>query len=511
MTAIRPTRGAMKRPANARRKEDARFHAPDPIPRPRRRRRRPCHAGRDRAGRRARHRPRHDSAAGRTPRGQPDPARPDARRRARPAAAPPAPPGQGSRRASSRRADLVQRPPARRDPAPARGAARPARDHRRRRGPGGRRRRRRHPAARRDRRLRVGRRPACGRRRRRLPRQVPVHVLELAGRRRQRRPRCRAGGRAGPPRGDADGPLGRRQLARLRLMTGPTTPAPGPIATATAVLRVPGTAGRGAGHRDTLRGVNPAELRAAFPVLDRLAYLNAGTCGPVPRAAVEAARAELESAAEAGRWSPYFERLRDLQARHRAAYAARVGARPEDVALTTSTTDGVARVVAALGLRRGDEIVTSDEEHPGVYGPVVAARERLGVRVRPVALADVADAIGPDTALVACSHVGWVSGAVAPPALAEVVNVPVLLDGAQGAGAVPVDVGALRCAFYAAAGQKWLCGPIGTGLLYVAPEWRERLPPAGPGHVNLGDPHAGLDAVPHGDARAHDASALPPE
>jgi len=277
------------------------------------------------------------------------------------------------------------------------------------------------------------------------------------------------------------------------------------------VLRVPGTAGRGAGHRDTLRGVNPAELRAAFPVLDRLAYLNAGTCGPVPRAAVEAARAELESAAEAGRWTPYFERLRDLQARHRAAYAARVGARPEDVALTTSTTDGVARVVAALGLRRGDEIVTSDEEHPGVYGPVVAARERLGVRVRAVALADVADAIGPDTALVACSHVGWVSGAVAPPALAEVVNVPVLLDGAQGAGAVPVDVGALRCAFYAAAGQKWLCGPIGTGLLYVAPEWRERLPPAGPGHVNLGDPHAGLDAVPHGDARAHDASALPPE
>src|SRR5439155_1456624 len=101
--------------------------------------------------------------------------------------------------------------------------------------------------------------------------------------------------------------------------------------------------------------------RAAFPVLDRLAYLNAGTCGPVPRAAVEAARAELESAAEAGRWTPYFERLRDLQARHRAAYAARVGARPEDVALTTSTTDGVARVVAALGLRRGDEIVTSEE------------------------------------------------------------------------------------------------------------------------------------------------------
>jgi L-cysteine/cystine lyase len=257
--------------------------------------------------------------------------------------------------------------------------------------------------------------------------------------------------------------------------------------------------------------VSPAELRAAFPVLDRLAYLNAGTCGPVPRAAVEAARAELESAARDGRWTPHFTRARELQARHRAAYAARIGARPDDVALTTSTSDGIARVVVGLGLGRGDEIVTSDEEHPGVYGPLAAARERLGVRVRAVALADVADAIGPDTALVACAHVGWISGAVAPAQLAEVDNVPVLLDGAQGAGAMAVDVGALRCAFYAASGQKWLCGPIGTGLLYVAPAWRERLPPVAPSHVNLHDPDAGLDAAAFAGARAHDASALPAE
>ncbi|HEY3018676.1 MAG TPA: aminotransferase class V-fold PLP-dependent enzyme, partial [Solirubrobacteraceae bacterium] len=257
--------------------------------------------------------------------------------------------------------------------------------------------------------------------------------------------------------------------------------------------------------------MSPADLRAAFPVLGRLAYLNAGTCGPVPRAAVEAARSELESAAENGRWTPHFERARDLQARHRAAYAARIGARVEDVALTTSTSDGIARVLAGLGLGRGDEIVTSDEEHPGLYGPLAAARELLDVRVRAVPLADVADAIGPDTALVACSHVGWVSGAVAPAQLAEVDNVPVLLDGAQGAGATAVDVAALRCSFYAASGQKWLCGPIGTGLLYVAPDWRERLPPIGPGYVNLRDPAAGLDAVPLADARAHDASALPAE
>ena len=253
--------------------------------------------------------------------------------------------------------------------------------------------------------------------------------------------------------------------------------------------------------------VTAQELRSAFPLLDRVAYLNAGTCGPVPGAAVEAARGELEDVAELGRYGPHFERLAELRARQRAAYAERVGARPEDVALTTSTSDGVARVVAGLDLRRGDEIVTSDDEHPGLYGPLIAARERHHVRIRCVALEHVADAIGPDTRLVACSHVGWVSGALAPAALAE-TDVPVLLDGAQGAGAVPVDVEALGCDFYAAAGQKWLCGPIGTGLLYVAPAMRERLHPVALAYGNLEEPSRGLAATRFADARAHDTPAV---
>lgn len=85
---------------------------------------------------------------------------------------------------------------------------------------------------------------------------------------------------------------------------------------------------------------------------------------------------------------------------------------------------------------------------------------------------------------------------------------PVLLDGAQGAGAVPVDVASLGCAFYAAAGQKWLCGPVGTGFLWVAPKWRERLSVAAPTYLNLSVPSAGLEADPWPDARALDAPAL---
>ena len=256
----------------------------------------------------------------------------------------------------------------------------------------------------------------------------------------------------------------------------------------------------------------PASLRAAFPVLERYAYLNAGTCGPIARTAAEAATAELRSQAEEGRWTPTFERMLALQPRQRAAYAERLGATPDAVALTTSTSDGIVRVLAGLDLGPEDEVITSDEEHPGLLGPLAALHGRSGAHVRTVPFANVADAVGPATKLVACSHVSWVGGATAPAALAEVGReIPVLLDGAQGVGAVPIDLAALGCAFYAGSGQKWLCGPIGTGLLYVAPEWRDRLRPVGPTYLNLAEPAAGLDAVPHADARRHDASALAPD
>lgn len=257
----------------------------------------------------------------------------------------------------------------------------------------------------------------------------------------------------------------------------------------------------------TVAGEPLASLRAAFPVCARVAYLNAGTNGPVAAASADAARAELEYELDSGRAGmPYFERLRALMESLRAGYAARLNADSADVALTTSTTEGVGRALLALDLRAGDEVVTSDEEHPGLLGPLAALRAR-GVTVRAVPLADVADAVGPATSAVACSHVSWRSGAVAPDALAE-LDVPVLLDGAQGVGAVALDVQALGADFYAGPGQKWLCGPGGTGMLYVSPAMRERCAPPSPGYLSLDDPDLGLDAGPHPEARAYDTPAL---
>ncbi len=255
--------------------------------------------------------------------------------------------------------------------------------------------------------------------------------------------------------------------------------------------------------------MDAAELRAAFPVLAEHAYLNAGTFGPLPASAADAAAEVADVAMAKGRTSDYFMVSRDGYERLREAYAGVMGATADDIAVTTSTTEGVARVLVGLDLRAGDEVVTSTTEHPGLIGPLVAVRGR-GVDVKAVPLADILDAVTPKTKLVACSHVDWTSGATAPAELAQ-LDIPVLLDGAQGAGAVALDPQALGCAFYAAAGQKWLCGPSGTGFLYVAPQWREAVAPFAPGYRNLEDPAAGLDAVPKSTAAAHDTFTLSAE
>ena len=256
--------------------------------------------------------------------------------------------------------------------------------------------------------------------------------------------------------------------------------------------------------------MNIEALRDEFPVLERVAYLNAGTDGPLPAAAARAGAEELLGEARRGRAGEHFERRHELGDALREAYARALGCHAGEVALTTSTSEGLASVIDGLGLAEGDEILTSDEEHPGLLGTLGAARALHGVRLRMVALADVADAVGARTRLVACSHVSWMTGQLAPESLRE-LDVPVVLDGAQGVGAVPVDVRALGCDAYAGAGQKWMCGPDGVGMLYVAAAFRERLSVSRRGYGNLLDPMTGLDARLHEDGRRFDTFALSAE
>lgn len=242
---------------------------------------------------------------------------------------------------------------------------------------------------------------------------------------------------------------------------------------------------------------DPRAFRAQFPVFERLAYLNAGTTGPLPQRAADAVRERIELEVSGGRCGrPYFERLMELASKARASYAQVLGCGEDEVALTGSTTDGVNTVLAGLDLRAGDEIVTSDEEHPGLLAPLGRARRRFGVEVKVVPFAEVAQAASRSTRLIACSHVSWVSGRVADVPALTATGVPVLLDAAQALGAIPVDVRALRCDFYAGSGQKWLCGPEGSGCLYVRPDRLDELLVPWPGYGSVSDPANALEFEP---------------
>ena len=234
-------------------------------------------------------------------------------------------------------------------------------------------------------------------------------------------------------------------------------------------------------------------LRAEYPVLAAKAYLNAGTQGPIPRRAVALAQQELEAELRDGRGTRRsFEAIGGLMERVRAAVVPLLGCEGVEVALTRSTTDGINSALGALDLGPDDEVLTSDEEHPGLLAPIAASRARRGFSVRTVPFERLVEAVEARTSLVACSHVSWVSGQVvdgaALAAAARHAGALVLLDGAQGLGAVPVDVRVLDCDFYAAAGQKWLCGPDGSGYLYVRAELAERLPCPWPSFLSLSDP-----------------------
>jgi selenocysteine lyase/cysteine desulfurase len=186
----------------------------------------------------------------------------------------------------------------------------------------------------------------------------------------------------------------------------------------------------------------------------------------------------------------------ELAARLRAAYAQVLGCGEAEAALTGSTTDGVNTVLAGLDLRRGDQIVTSDEEHPGLLAPLGRARRRFGVEVKVVPFAQVGDVATSSTRLIACSHVSWDSGRVADVAALKATGIPVVLDAAQALGASPVDVRALDCDFYAASGQKWLCGPEGSGCLFVRQDRLDELLIPWPGYGSVADAENAIELEP---------------
>jgi L-cysteine/cystine lyase len=215
------------------------------------------------------------------------------------------------------------------------------------------------------------------------------------------------------------------------------------------------------------------EARAQFAVLERIAYLNAGSIGPLPRAALEAEEARLERELVEGRSGMrYIEELLEARERVRSGIAAVLGTSPELVALVDSTSRGCQIVIAGLGLAAGDEVVTTDQEHFGLIGPLHAS----GARVVVVEADEEAilAAVTTRTRLIAVSHVLWTTGRRLDLArLRRPDGPPVLVDGAQSAGAIELDL--TGADFYTVSAQKWLCAPDPAGALFLRDPEQLRL------------------------------------
>lgn len=239
---------------------------------------------------------------------------------------------------------------------------------------------------------------------------------------------------------------------------------------------------------DLLTDADIEAVRSEIPVLSRCTYLNAGGIAPAPRPVTEAILATYRDIASRGEMTPeVHDRIPDRMDETRNRIARLAGARPDEIALLGNTTEGINLVLRGLPWEPDDEVVVTDQENPAVLLPCANLARRRGVTVRRLRLSDDTDAllarlgrlIRPRTRLLVLSHVTHVSGLVMPLAaierLAADAGVPILWDGAQALGQVPVDLGEAGSAFYAGAGYKWLMGPYGTGWLHIRRDWLDRL------------------------------------
>lgn len=237
-------------------------------------------------------------------------------------------------------------------------------------------------------------------------------------------------------------------------------------------------------------------LRAAMPAVLATGYFNVGTYGPLPEVALDAAESLLRADFERGRIAPgSYIHNRDRNRRVAALAAELFGADADEIALTHSASEGLNIALAGVRWDPGDEIVTTTEEHPGLLLPLALLSNRYGVVTRYAGIggadaevvAALEEKITSRTRAIALSHVLWSTGAILP--LREICdmarqnNLLVIVDAAQSAGHVPIDLHATGVDVYAMAGQKWLCGPEGTGLVYVR---RDRFSDIAPTYARYG-------------------------
>jgi selenocysteine lyase/cysteine desulfurase len=223
------------------------------------------------------------------------------------------------------------------------------------------------------------------------------------------------------------------------------------------------------------------DVRARFPIFERLTYINSCSQGALSDAVRQSYEDYLRDWDEQGApWDYWVERTEAA----RASFARLINADPDEIAVTTSVSAGVASLASGLRFASRSKVVLTELEFPTI-GQIWHAQEARGARVAHVEPGEFESAIDEDTLLVSTTHVSYRTGAMVDvPAVVGAAHdqgALVLLDAYQTVGSLPVDVKALEVDFLAAGVLKYLLGSAGLAFFYCRRELWERAWPTATG------------------------------
>lgn len=233
-------------------------------------------------------------------------------------------------------------------------------------------------------------------------------------------------------------------------------------------------------------GLVQSNWREEWFEFENATYLNVAGNGPMPKVSLKAAQGAIE-------WKKFPQRVPDeayfdVPNRIRASIAQLIGAQPEEIALTTGASTGMAAVAYGLAWKPGDEVVTAKDEFPLQYTTWRPMEKREGLVLivvapseRFITAEDLIAALTPKTRLVSVSLTRFDDGAMVDAArLAAACHAQgtlLLLDASQCCGGIPMDVTDLGADFMVCAGYKWLLSPYGTGFFWAKSEHMAKMRP----------------------------------
>jgi len=246
------------------------------------------------------------------------------------------------------------------------------------------------------------------------------------------------------------------------------------------------------GLLDTDEDAYWAEMRKQFLIPSDMIYLNNGTVGSSPAPVLRAVFQGYDEAEKLSQKDPEDYPIWGYAAwnEFRDPLAAFVGCKRDEIALLRNATEANSYIANGIDLKAGDEVLMTDQEHPGGEQPWQLRAKRYGVVLKKVTLPKPVEngaqvlnlfneAISPRTRVMFFSHITTVTGVVLPAkelcALARSKGILSAVDGAHVPGMMQVNVHDLGCDLYSASPHKWLQAPKGSGFLYVRDEVIDRI------------------------------------